>query len=184
MTIFTVGHSTRSHDELVSILESASVRTLADIRRFPGSRRHPQFSREALETSLPAVGVDYIHVPELGGRRTPLPDTEHLGLRNASFRAYADHMATAEFLHGIDRLFGTTPSVCVMCAEAVPWRCHRNLLADWLVLHGHEVVHLLAEGSERPHTPLREARLEDGVVVYRPFPAAQASLPFGESDDR
>jgi uncharacterized protein (DUF488 family) len=170
-TIFTIGHSTRSIEELISLLEEFGIVRLTDIRRFAGSRRHPQFSSVALTLSLTAAGIVYEHFPELGGRRRPLPDSPNGALRNEAFRGYADHMATAEFANGMDRLLADQRPTALMCAEAVPWRCHRNLLADELVRRVFEVRHILGPGSWRPHEPLAEADLEGGVVTY-PLPQA------------
>lgn len=180
MTVYTIGHSDRPIEELVEILKSAAIATLADIRRFPGSRRNPHFSREALEQSLPRYGVDYTHIKELGGHRKPNPDSIHLGLRNQSFRAYADHMMSPEFSRGIETLSRLRKPVAVMCAESVPWRCHRNLLSDWLVHHGHSVVHLLSVSGRREHEPLEISTLREGHVIYRAAGPMQDTLPFGE----
>lgn len=180
MTIYTIGHSNRPLEELMEILQSVSIGTLADIRRFPGSRRNPHFSREALKDSLPKHGIDYVHLEELGGHRKPQPDSIHRGLRNDSFRAYADHMMTTEFRRGIDRLLSLPGPVAVMCAESVPWRCHRNLLSDWLVHNGHSVVHLMSVTTRRDHEPLPVSRLRDGQVVYD-GEREQGTLPFGEN---
>lgn len=169
MRVSTVGHSTRSADELVRLLRDARAEVLLDVRRFPMSRRHPQFNREALQERLEAAGIEYHHAPELGGRRSPRPDSPNTGWRNAGFRAYADYMATPEFGRALDRLLdlaaGRTASI--MCAEAVPWRCHRRLIADALVARGVEVRHLLAAGRSELHelNPLATVR-DDGTLVY------------------
>jgi uncharacterized protein (DUF488 family) len=177
-TLFTIGHSTRTADAFVALLREHGVRALADVRRFPGSRRHPHFGREALAERLAAEGIAYHHVGALGGRRDPRPDSANTGWRNAAFRAYADYMATDEFAAAVAALIAVADDrpTAVMCAEAVPWRCHRNLLADALVARGHDVVHILAEGSTRPHTlnPLARVRPDDGTLVY---PAAADEQP-------
>lgn len=182
MIIYTIGHSNRPLEELVEILRSAAISTLADIRRFPGSRRNPHFSRAALEKSLPEHGINYFHIEQLGGHRKPVPDSVHTGLRNNSFRAYADHMMTAEFRRGVEILPGLEKPVAVMCAEAVPWRCHRNLLSDWLVRHGHTVIHLISVSGRREHEAMGISTLRDGHVLYPEPRQAQDTLPFSEGE--
>src|SRR6476469_8063551 len=122
--IYTIGHSTRELHELVALLKENAVTRLADIRRFPGSRRYPHFSREALQKSLPENGITYVHFEDLGGRRKPSGDSVNTALRNEQFRAYADYMATPEFQSAVDRLLDSDRTTAYMCAEAVPWRCH------------------------------------------------------------
>lgn len=174
--IYTVGHSTRSIEEFLAILSSFGIATLADIRRFPGSRRHPHFSSDALARSLASAGIDYLHIPELGGRRTPLPDSKNAGWRNDSFRAYADHMHSAEFARGLARVFAAKKPVVLMCAEAVPWRCHRNLVSDALVAKGITVLHISSASESRPHVLTPFARVApDGTVTY-PSAEPQGSL--------
>src|SRR5690606_39960551 len=127
------------------ILRAHGIRRLVDVRRYPGSRRHPHFSREALERSLPADGIAYEHERDLGGRRAPAPDSVNDAWRSASFRAYADYLQTAEFEAALGRLLaGADVPTAIMCAEAVPWRCHRQLIADVLVARGHEVLDILS----------------------------------------
>jgi len=164
--IFTIGHSTRELDELIALLRENGVERLADVRRYPGSRRFPHFCRDALSQSLPEHGIEYVHVPELGGRRKPLPDSPNAAWRNEQFRAYADHMATDEFRGAVDALLASPKRTCVMCAEAVPWRCHRNLLADELTRRGIEVFHILAPRSIQQHVLNSIARIECDRVVY------------------
>jgi uncharacterized protein (DUF488 family) len=145
------------------------VRRLVDVRRYPGSRRHPQFSRDALRASLESEGIEYLHAPELGGRRTPLPDSPNTAWRSASFRAYADHMASEEFRSWLARLIGWAPGgdTAVMCAEAVPWRCHRQLIADALVARGVQVMNILSQGRADPHELNPMGRIApDGSVTY------------------
>jgi len=166
--IFTVGHSTRPQEELVAILREAGVGLLVDVRRFPGSRRYPQFGKEALRAGLAAAGIAYRHEPDMGGRRDPRPDSPNTAWRVAAFRGYADHMASPEFRAALERLWAPAPGpAAVMCAEAVPWRCHRQLIADALVARGVEVVHLLAPGRRQAHVlnPAATAAA-DGSVVY------------------
>ena len=149
--IYTIGHSTRSLDEFVKLLQHNGIRTLADIRRYPGSRRYPHFSRETLSRALTGASIAYVHFEELGGRRKPAEDSQHRGIRNEQFRGYADHMATPEFNAAVERLLSIEGRTAVMCAEAVPWRCHRNLLADDLVRRGVRVVHILGAGKIEEH---------------------------------
>ena len=165
--IFTVGHSIRPQNELIAILEEARVKLLVDVRRFPGSRRHPQFGKEALSAGLSAAGIAYRHEPDLGGRREPRPDSPHTAWRVAGFRGYADHMASPEFRAALERLTAPQLPTAVMCAEAVPWKCHRQLIADALVARGVEVVHLLGAGRRQPHVLNPAATIVgDGALVY------------------
>jgi uncharacterized protein (DUF488 family) len=180
MRIYTIGHSTRTLEELVALLREHGVKRLADIRRFPGSRRHPHFSREALEVSLPERGIQYAHLPELGGRRKASADSPNTALRNEQFRAYADHMASDEFRLAVDGLLAgqaeARPPIrtAVMCAEAVPWRCHRNLLSDELLRRGCEVVHILGRGQVKCHEMSPDAHVVGDHLVYC---AGQSILP-------
>jgi uncharacterized protein (DUF488 family) len=169
-TLYTIGHSTRSLDDLVSALRAHGIETLVDIRAFPMSRRLPHFNRESLEYSLPERGVRYIWVKELGGyRKATRKDSPHTALRNASFRNYADYTLTPEFEHAATELLQIADGsrTAYMCAERVYFRCHRMIVSDWLVAHGHEVLHIDAEGPARRHTLFAEARLIDGQVIYR-----------------
>lgn len=169
-TLYTIGHSTRSFDELVSALKAHGIETLADIRAFPASRRLPHFNREALEESLPLQGIRYIWMKALGGyRKTTRQDSPHTALRNASFRNYADYTLTPEFESAIAELLGVArvARTAYMCAERPYFRCHRMIVSDWLVAHGHEIFHIDAEGPVRHHALLPEARLIDGQMIYR-----------------
>ena len=171
MTLYTVGHGTRTTAELVAVLASAGIGRLADVRRHPGSRRHPHLGRDALSQDLPAAGVGYEWWGEqLGGRRSRRPDSRHTAWRNASFQGYADHMDSAEFRDAFLELLGVAaagPPTAVMCSETVWWRCHRRLLADAALLQGVEVVHLLAAGNHARHPLHADARPgEDGWPVY------------------
>ncbi len=162
--VFTIGHSTRPIDEFLALLHENEIATLADIRRYPGSRRHPQFSSAALATSLASAGITYRHFENLGGRRRSTPESPNIAWRNESFRAYADYMATPKFHDAIDALLEMKPPVAIMCAEAVPWRCHRNLVSDELSRRGVEVLHILGPAARKPHT-INPAAV---VSVYRP----------------
>lgn len=175
--VFTIGHSTRTFDELVDLLRENGVERLADIRRYPGSRRLPHFSKESLETGLPEAGIAYEHFVKLGGRRKPSPDSENGGLRNEQFRAYADHMSSPEFRAELDRLLASPLVTAVMCAEAVPWRCHRNLLSDELLRRGVEVVHIVGPAQTRRHELHAAATIEGGRVIY---PPSQKTLDLGK----
>lgn len=171
--VFTVGHGTRTLEELAGLLREGGVELLVDVRRFPGSRRHPHFARESLEESLPALGFRYEWWgEELGGRRSRARDgaTRHPAWRNDAFGAYADYMDTPGFRTALERLQreatdGT--SLAAMCAETLWWRCHRRLIADALLMHGFEVVHLIQPGSSAPHPGNESARRgDDGYPVY------------------
>lgn len=167
--VFTIGHSTRSIEEFVALLRESGVELLIDVRRFPMSRRHPQFNQAELSASLAVAGIGYRHEEVLGGRRVPRSDSVNTVWRNAQFRGYADHMDTPAFrqaVAGIAQRARDTVQV-VMCAEAVPWRCHRNLLADALVARGLDVYHIIQPGKVNTHTLHVDARiLANGRVVY------------------
>ena len=168
MDIWTVGHGARSLDEFVAILGAADIQALADVRLLPGSRRHPHFGAESLEVALRQIGIAYVHLPELGGRREPRADSPHRALRVAAFRGYADHMSTAEFARGYERLtvLARTSRTAVMCAETLWWRCHRRLISDRLTVDGWTVTHLFAPGKSEPHVLWNVARTLDGHLVY------------------
>lgn len=170
--IYTIGHSTRTLEEFVSLLREHGVTRIADIRRYPGSRRYPHFSGESLQRTLPDLGVAYHHFELLGGRRRPARDSRNAAWENEQFRGYADHMATEEFQQAVDRLLATDAETAYMCAEAVPWRCHRNLLSDELVRRGLEVVHIVSPGKSQPHALNKMARIEGERVTY-PAPQRQ-----------
>ena len=166
--MWSIGHSTRTLAALVALLHGHGVAAVADVRRVPRSRRHPHFDAAALARELPAVDIAYVHRPGLGGFRRARPDSPHTGLRHPSFRGYADYMGTDEFAGELDALLAaaaTTPTA-IMCAEAVPWRCHRSLIADALAARGVTVRHILGPGSPEPHRLSASARLEGGRVAY------------------
>ena len=186
--IYTIGHSTRTFDELVAALRKHGIVTLGDIRAFPMSRRLPHFNRESLEVELPRCGIRYLWMRELGGRRKKvLQESPNTGLRNESFRNYADYMMTEEFAEGIGRLLeiasrsdlilpspraddkGGAPrsGTAIMCAERVYFQCHRMLVSDYLTAHGHTVLHIDDEKHPlRPHKLMAEARILEGKLVY------------------
>jgi uncharacterized protein (DUF488 family) len=169
-TLYTIGHSTRTLDELIEALHAHKIETLADIRTFPMSRRLPHFNRESLEKTLPEAGIRYVWMKELGGRRKKsLAESPNLALRNESFRNYADYMLTPEFERAMADLIklGEQSRTAYMCAERVYFKCHRMLVSDWLVAHGHEVLHIDDAKPAKPHHLMSEARLLDGKVIYR-----------------
>lgn len=182
--VFTVGHSTRPIAELLALLAGNGVRTLVDVRRFPGSRRHPQFSRDALATSLAEAGIRYVHEPDLGGRRAARPDSPHTAWRVDAFRGYADHMETPEFQAALDRLIGRAAAeeapVAILCAEAVPWRCHRRLISDALVARGIDVLHIMGPGRADPHELDANARVLPGGRLLYAGPAGDQPSLFGD----
>ncbi len=164
--IYTIGHSTRTLEEFIALLREHGVGRLADVRRYPGSRRYPHFSGESMAVSLPQHRIVYEHFDALGGRRRPLKNSPNAAWENEQFRGYADHMATEEFRGAVDELLGGDLATAVMCAEAVPWRCHRNLLADELVRRGIEVIHIVGPGKADAHVLNKMARIENDRVVY------------------
>jgi uncharacterized protein (DUF488 family) len=183
MNIWTIGHSNRSLDEFLAMLAAFEINVLADVRRFPGSKKHPHFNQESLAESLAAAGISYEFFPELGGRRKARPDSPNTAWRNESFRAYADYMETDEYRAGVERLLGLVNSpvalsgnlrpplakarrVAIMCSEAVWWRCHRSLIADYLKNAGVAVEHILSPKKSEPHPYTTAARLVDGRLSY------------------
>jgi uncharacterized protein (DUF488 family) len=169
MKVWTIGHSTRTIDEFISLLEEHGIKTLADVRFLPGSKRYPQFNKETLADSLGKIGICYKHFPELGGRRKAKPDSNNTAWRNQSFRGYADYMETEEFDKGVKRLLhlaADASPIAVMCAEAVWWRCHRSLISDYLKARGIEVTHILAANKTEPHPYTSVARVVNGKLSY------------------
>ena len=175
MRIWTIGHSTRMIDEFISLLKENEIKLLADVRAWPGSKRYPQFNKDALAESLNVHGIRYEHFPELGGKRKSKPDSRNTAWRNASFRGYADYMETVQFQKGIERLLNVaeeTGPTSIMCAEAVWWRCHRSLIADYLKVRGVEVLHILGANKIEPHPYTSAARIVNGELTYE----AESSL--------
>jgi len=185
-TIYTIGHSTRTLDDFIAILKAHGIERLVDIRSYPASRRlpwfqgpqHPPFMTDeegdrntALETTLPAVGIEYVWMRALGGRRKKIMDNSpNVALRAPAFRNYADYMMTAEFERASEELVRASDErrTAIMCAEAqVYWHCHRMLVSDWLVAHGHTVLHIATAAQPKPHKLTPEVSMEDGKVVYR-----------------
>ena len=170
MSLYTIGHSTRTLDDLIETLRAHEIQTLVDIRSFPMSRRLPHFNRESLEKALAQTGITYRWLPALGGRRKKTrDDSPHIALRNDSFRNYADYMLTAEFEQGVEELLklAERSRTAYLCAERVYFHCHRMLVSDWLVAHGHQVFHIDGKGPAKPHQLMPEARLVEGRVIYR-----------------
>jgi uncharacterized protein (DUF488 family) len=177
-TIFTIGHSTRSAEHFMQLLRANGVRRVADIRRFPGSKRYPHFAKESMAEWLPAAGIDYVHLANLGGRRRGRADSPHVFWQNESFRAYADYMDTPEFCEALDWLMVLAREMpaAIMCSEAVPWRCHRRLVADALVVHGFSVRDIM-DGANRPYQLNPHARVIDGQrLVYDRIDSSELKL--------
>ena len=177
-TLWTIGHSTRTWPEFRALLQEARIATLVDVRRFAGSRRNPQFSPTALAPALRQAGIDYLAIPEFGGRRVADPVSANTAWRVAAFRGYADYMATPEFIAARERLMqlAQTQRTAVMCAEAVWWRCHRRLIADDFVARGWQALHLMTPDRSQPHPLNPTARMIDGVLRYPAEDQAQSAL--------
>jgi uncharacterized protein (DUF488 family) len=167
--MFTIGHSTRPEGEFWEILQGYGIRVLADIRRFPGSRRYPHFSKDALAAAAPAYGLRYVWLPLLGGRRKADPNSRNRAWRNLQFRAYADYMETTEFQTALDELCAVAREAptAVMCSEAVWWRCHRSLIADFLKAKGWQVCHIFSAEKVEEHPFTAPAKVENGRLSYR-----------------
>lgn len=170
MRVFTIGHSTHPIEEFVELLTINDVIKLVDVRTVAKSRHNPQFNEDAMEESLPAVGISYERMTELGGLRHSRNDSPNGGWRNASFRGYADYMLTQDFADAVDTLVekGRDNDLAIMCAEAVPWRCHRSLVGDALLVRGIEVLDIMSPKSTRPHTLTRFAKVDGTRVSYPP----------------
>ena len=175
--IWTIGHSTRTIEEFIEALRAHGIKLVADIRLLPGSKRYPQFNRERLAKYLTDHAIGYEHFPELGGRRKPRTDSRNTAWRNEAFRGYADYTETAEFPRGIARLRQIAErhgAIAIMCAEAVWWRCHRSLIADYLKAQGIEVIHIMDANKTEPHPFTSAAKIVDGTLDYS---AAERELP-------
>ena len=166
--VYTVGHSTKTITEFLALLSRYGIEALADVRRFPASRKHPHFDREPLAASLETAGMEYLPLPELGGRRRPTPDSPNKAWRNDSFRGYADHMDSEEFRAGAGRLLDCARArrTAFMCSEVLWWRCHRALVSDFLKARGVTVIHILGPDKSAEHPYTSAARLVDGVLTY------------------
>jgi uncharacterized protein (DUF488 family) len=181
-TVFTIGHSTHPLAELARMLAAHGVATLADVRTIAKSRHNPQYMEDALAASMPDYGIRYLRLEELGGLRHTTKETVNGGWRNASFRGYADYMQTPEFAAGIDHLLNVARErpTAIMCAEAVPWRCHRSLIGDALLVRGVQVLDIMSATSTKPHTMTTFAVVDGTHIVYPPEPEtpdAQPTLP-------
>lgn len=170
MLLFTIGHSTRPLEELAGLLRESGVAQLFDVRTVPRSRHNPQFNADALAAALPERHIAYAHMPRLGGLRKPRRDSLNMGWKNESFRGYADYMQTPEFEQALAALMQAVERspTAVMCAEALPWRCHRSLIADALSVHGAEVRHIMGPGKTQAHALTRFAQVEGSRITY-PF---------------
>jgi uncharacterized protein (DUF488 family) len=167
--IWTIGHSTRTINELIIMLRSFRIQLVADIRSYPGSKRYPQFNKEALEISLPQNNIKYVHIKELGGRRKPDPGSLNTAWRNAAFRGFADHMETDVFKKRIDDLqqLATKERTAYMCSEAVWWRCHRSMVSDYLKSLGWTVMHIMDKDKAEEHPYTSPARIVNGKLTYK-----------------
>jgi uncharacterized protein (DUF488 family) len=177
LAVWTIGHSTRSFDELVALLRAHGIDTLVDVRTVPRSRRHPHFSKDALAERLPQAAIAYAHMAGLGGLRKPRKDSPNTGWRNEGFRGYADYMQTDDFARHLAALMklAADTRLAVMCAEAVPWRCHRSLLSDALVVRGVEVRHITGRGEAKRHVLTPWAQRDGTRLMY---PPPQGELAF------
>lgn len=166
--IWTIGHSTHTLEELVEMLNSFRIAVLADVRHYPGSRKFPQFNNENLKISIPACGIEYIHISSLGGRRKVLADSKNIAWRHPAFRGYADYMETEEFKSGIHQLttIAAGRRTAYMCSEAVWWRCHRSMISDYLKVNGWKVMHIMAPGKAGEHPYTSAATIVDGKLHY------------------
>jgi uncharacterized protein (DUF488 family) len=169
VTIYTIGHSVQPVEALIEALTAHHVEVLVDVRRFPSSRRHPQFGAARLGATLAGADIEYVHEPELGGHREPRPDSPNTGWREAAFRGYADYMETPAFAAAIERLLDRArrARLVVMCAERAWQSCHRGLIADYLTVRGHEVVHIASATSTDAHPYTKPARIVGGALNYR-----------------
>jgi uncharacterized protein (DUF488 family) len=167
--VLTIGHSTRSREEFQRLLLAHQISTLVDVRSFPGSRRYPHFNQTELAADLHIIGIAYHHLKSLGGRRKLLSQSKNTAWQNASFRAYADHMDSDEFKRGITDLLALAQQqrTAIMCAEAVWWRCHRGLIADYLKVNGTEVIHIIDVARTESHPFTTAARIVDGELSYQ-----------------
>jgi uncharacterized protein (DUF488 family) len=168
--VLTIGHSTRTLEDFVHLLQAHGVEKVIDVRTIPRSRDNPQFNRETLPYGLREFGIGYMHMPGLGGLRHPRPDSPNLGWRNASFRGYADYMQTREFEAQLQELIKMTGQglICLMCAEVLPWRCHRSLIADALIVRGIQVEHILSPTRHQAHLLTPWAQVMGTMLTYPP----------------
>jgi uncharacterized protein (DUF488 family) len=169
LQVWTVGHSTHTAEEFDELVSAHAIKTLVDVRSFPGSRRYPQFNQSTLSESLASSKIMYVHAPSLGGRRRPRPDSHNTAWKNPSFRAYADYMESDQFKQGVRELLelAADERTAIMCAESLWWRCHRSLISDYLKAIGIEVNHILGVKKVEPHRYTAAARIVDGQLSYR-----------------
>lgn len=167
-TIWTIGHSTRSLEEFSTLLDSFNIKTLVDVRHYPGSRKFPQYNKDSLKTSLPEIGVNYKHLVDLGGRRKPDPNSKNDAWRLDAFKGYADYMETEQFQQSLVKLkkIATEERTAIMCSEAVWWSCHRSLISDILKVEGWKVMHIMAENKATEHPFTQPATVVDGKLDY------------------
>ena len=167
-TIYTIGHSTRTIEQFIELLKAHDIEELVDVRTIPKSRHNPQFGAEELAASLQRAGIAYTHLAKLGGLRHASKDSVNLGWQNISFRGFADYMATSEFQAGLDELkaLAEKKTVVIMCAEAVPWRCHRSLIADALTVQSWQVLHIQSRKTATPHELTSFLKVQDGKITY------------------
>ena len=169
-TLYTIGHSTRTFEQFLALLQAFDIQMVVDVRTIPKSRRYPQFGQDMLSPVLQAAGIGYTYLGSLGGLRHTTKDSINTGWRNLSFRGYADYMSTDAFQEGLQQLkaLAEKQRVAILCAEAVPWRCHRSLIADALTLQGWEVLHIQSRKTAKPHELTPFLKVEDGKMVYPP----------------
>jgi len=177
--LWTIGHSTRPIGDFIGLLQTQDIQLLADVRTTPFSRRNPQFHQDALAKSLQDSGIQYRHMPALGGRRKSRSDSVNVGWRNQGFRGYADYMQSQEFWKALEDLMAIEQSlpVAIMCAEAVPWRCHRSLIADAVVIRGWTVQHIISADSSKTHILTSFAKPEAGRLTYAAESPSNSTLP-------
>lgn len=175
-TIYTIGHSTRTSEQFLALLKAHHIQEIVDVRTVPKSRHNPQFGQDQLPPALKQAGIGYIHLKKLGGLRHPGKDSLNQGWQNLSFRGFADYMATAEFAEGLQELkeCAENRTVAIMCAEAVPWRCHRSLIADALTTQGWQVLHIQSKKTAKPHELTPFLKVINGKLIY---PASEEAAP-------
>lgn len=167
-TIYTIGHSTRTIEQFIALLRAHDIQMVVDVRTIPRSRHNPQFGQDMLSPALKEAGIEYTHLAKLGGLRHAAPDSINTGWQNSSFRGYADYMATDAFEEGLEELksMAKKKRVAILCAEAVPWRCHRSLIADTLTTQGWQVLHIQSAKTARPHELTPFLKVENGKLTY------------------
>ena len=182
LTIYTIGHSTRSAEEFLTLLKAYNITLLVDVRTVPRSRHNPQFNKETLPATLKPLGVHYIHLPEIGGLRHPKHDSVNMGWKNLGFRGYADYMQTKEFTENLLKLVALAQENClaIMCAEALPWRCHRSLISDALVVRNIKVQHIITKDSTINHKLTEFAHVEGSKITYPLYPKETSQLTLSD----